>query len=354
MDLIVRNSKFEVVHILDVFETLIWTDRYDSYGDFEISTKVDANIINNIKRKYYLESSGSDSTMIVEDLVIDDDVENGSKLTISGRSLESILDRRIIWGMRSYNGNFQTCIETLLNENVISPSIADRKISNFVFQRSTDPAVTSLTIDKQWTGDNLYDVIVEECQIRNLGFKVILDDQNRFVFSLYSGVDRSYDQTDNPYVIFSNKFENLINASYLESDQIYKNVTLIAGQGEGSARAYTTYGSGSGLERRELFTDARDISKTKSDNTEYTTAEYNKLLQARGEANMLEYEELSSFTGNLEKTNAYEYRKDYDMGDIVQVSSAYGFEGKTRIIEMIQTYDQNGYSMYPAFSMIDD
>lgn len=354
MDLTIRNKSFEVIHILDVFEDLVWTDRYDSYGNFEINSPVDSTLLSHLERKFYLESEDSEKTMIVENIQIDDDVEKGSRITISGRSLESILDRRIIWGRRNYNGNFQNCIEALLNENVISPKIADRKIPNFIFQRSSDPKVTSLTIDKQWTGDNLYDVIVEECQLRDLGFKVILDSSNRFVFSLYSGVDRSYDQTDNPYVIFSNKFENLINADYFESDQTYKNITLIGGQGEGSERIYTTYGSGSGLDRRELFTDARDISKTKEDDTEYTTAEYNKLLQARGADDLLDYEEISSFAGTVEKFSAYEYRKDYDMGDIVQIGSEYGFSGKTRIVEMIHTYNQNGYSIYPTFSMIDE
>ena len=38
-------------------------------------------------------------------------------------------------------------------------SIADRKISNFVFVPSTDPKITSLKIDNQYTGDCLYDVV---------------------------------------------------------------------------------------------------------------------------------------------------------------------------------------------------
>lgn len=355
MDLIVRNTSFEIIHILDVFEDLVWADRYDYYGDFELTTKLDGEIVKNVQRKYYLETANSDRTMIVETVSIDDDAVNGSVISISGRSLESILDRRIVWKMRSYNGNLQNCIQALLNENVINPSIADRKIPNFIFQPSTDPKVTSISIDRQWTGDNLLDVIVELCQTYDLGFKVVLDSSNRFVFSLYAGADRSYDQTDNPYVIFSNSFENLINANYLESDKNYKNVTLIGGQGEGSERIYTTYGSGSGLERRELFTDARDISKMKDDDTEYTTAEYNALLQARGKEDLLDWEEIATFAGEVEKANAYEYRVDYNLGDIVQIQSEYSFEGRTRVSEMIQTYSQNGgYTMYPTFSMIDE
>lgn len=97
----------------------------------------------------------------------------------------------------------------MLNECIISPSIADRKISNFVFVPSTDPKITSLKIDNQYTGDCLYDVIKGLCEENNIGFKIVLTDENKFAFSLYAGVDRSYEQTENPYVVFSPNFENI-------------------------------------------------------------------------------------------------------------------------------------------------
>lgn len=84
----------------------------------------------------------------------------------------------------------------MLNECIISPSIADRKISNFVFVLSTDPKITRLKIDNQYTGDCLYDVIKGLCEENNIGFKIVLTDENKFAFSLYAGVDRSYEQTE--------------------------------------------------------------------------------------------------------------------------------------------------------------
>lgn len=155
--------------------------------------------------------------------------------------------------------------QTMLNENIISPSIADRKISNFTFKPSTDNKVTGLTIDNQYTGDDLYTVIKGLCEENNIGFKIILTDDNKFEFSLYAGADRSYDQTENPYVVFSPNFENIINSNYYSSNANLKNVTLVAGEGEGASRKTTVVGSGSGLDRRELFTDARDISSDTED-----------------------------------------------------------------------------------------
>lgn len=114
----------------------------------------------------------------------------------------------------------------MLNENIISPSIADRKISNFTFKPSTDNKVTGLTIDNQYTGDDLYTDIKGLCEENNIGFKIILTDDNKFEFSLYAGADRSYDQTENPYVVFSPNFENIINSNYYSSNANLKNVTL--------------------------------------------------------------------------------------------------------------------------------
>lgn len=260
MNLFLLNKDLEPIAVLDDYISLIWTDRYQKCGDFELVLPTSSKILGLIQQDYYLWNSNSEHVMIIEKLLIESDVDDGSSMTVSGRSLESILDRRIIWGLKTLSGNFQNGVQELLNENVISPSNASRKISNFVFEASTDSAITDLTINAQYTGDNLYDTICSICADRGIGFKVTLSDDKKFVFKLYAGTDRSYRQNKVPWVIFSPKFDNLISSNYLESRSGLKNVTLVGGEGEGTERRYTAVGSTAGLERRELFTDARDIS----------------------------------------------------------------------------------------------
>lgn len=196
-------------------------------------------LLDYIKQDYYLQSKESEHVMIVEKIQITSDTEDGNHVTVTGRSLESILDRRIVWGQKLLSGNLQNGIKTLLNENVISPSDSNRKIPNFIFKESTDPAITKLKLEAQYTGDNLYDVIQKICEEQGIGFKITLNDEKQFVFELYAGSDRSYDQTENPYVIFSPKFENIINSNYIESKASLKTVTLVGGEGEGADRRYT-------------------------------------------------------------------------------------------------------------------
>lgn len=354
MDLLILNKNLEVISVFDVFESLIWTDRYCGYGDFEIHTRVTDDILDIMQEDFYVRlMTQSDHAMIIEDREINSNSEDGEYITISGRSLESILDRRIVWGQTVLSGNFQSAIQKLLNENVISPSITDRKISNFIFETSTDPAITSLTVDAQFMWTNLYETIYQLCQEKNVGFKISISSTNQFIFKLYAGADRSYGQTTNPYVTFSPKFDNLITTNYFESKKILKNVTLVTGEGEGSERKATIVGSGASLERRETYTDASDLSQT-VDEVVMTDEEYAAQLSQRGQLALSEFGVQHAFDSQVETDLMYIYGKDFFMGDVVQVQSGYGLESSSRVIELIISQDLNGVEVYPTFETVDD
>lgn len=354
MDLIVLNKNLDAVSIVDTYESFIWTDRYYAYGDFELYESMTEKLLDSLQQDFYIQNRDSEHVMIIEKIQIQSDTENGNHVTITGRSLESILERRIVWGQRVLSGNFQNAIQTLLNENIISPSDSSRKISNFVFKASIDPLITQLKIDAQYTGDNLYDVIQKACEEAGIGFKVTLNENKQFVFELYAGTNRSYDQTVNPYVIFSPNFENIINSNYIESKASLKTVTLVGGEGEGAARRYATVGGGSGLDRRELFTDARDISSDIGDGETLTDAEYIAQLQQRGKEKLAENTNVVTFEGETETTIMFKYGEDFFNGDIVQIANEYGHETKARILEVVTSEDENGFSVYPTFKTISE
>ena len=352
MDIWVLDKTLEANDIVDTFNSLIWTDRYDEYGDFEIYTSVTDQALSLLQMDYYLQSRSSEHVMIIEEVLIDTDPENGNSVTITGRSLESLLSRRIVWTQTLLDGSVQDCIKKLLDENVISPKDVNRKIPNFVFETSVEKAVTEPKITAQFTGDNLYDVISEICRLTGLGFKVTLNDKKQFVFKLYAGADRTYAQTENPYVVFSPKFENIANSNYLESKKEYKNVALVAGEGAGAERKTTSVGEGSGLERRELFVDARDISTTTEDNVTLSDEEYKKQLAQRGDEKLAESVAAQSFEGQVEMTKMFEYGKDFFIGDIVQIANEYGRESRARISEIVTAIDTQGTVTYPTLSTV--
>lgn len=353
MELLVLNTAFESIALLDSYESLIWTDRYNEYGDFEIYFPMDKKLLGYLKPDNYLWLNESEHTMIIEDIRINSDVEDGDHLIVTGRSIESILDRRVIYWQRITTGSLQEQIENIIYENIIDPSDADRKIDNFTFKSSADSKVTSLKIDTQFIGDDLYSVVKSVCKENNIGFKVVLTSNNKFEFSLYAGTDRSYDQDTNPYVVFSPNYENIINSNFYSSKSNFKNVSLIGGEGEGSNRRMAKVGSGTGLERREIFTDARDISST-TESGEMNESDYIAQLEKRGSQDLSEHTETTAFEGEVEATKLFKYGEDFFIGDIIQIADGYGNEAPAYISELVISNNDEGLSIYPTFESISN
>ena len=123
-------------------------------------------------------------------------------------------------------------------------------------------------------------------------------------------------------------------------------MALIGGEGEGTARKYQSIGDSEGFDRYELFVDANDIS---SNDGEISLTDYNKLLIERGNEKITENTFVESYTGEVETTLTYVYKKDYDLGDIVETVNEYGMEATPRIIEIIESENENGLRVVPTF-----
>lgn len=349
MEILVLDYDFTVICVVDFFKSLIWTDRYYKYGDFELVVPIDLSALDNLTLGRYLKYEGSEHIMCIEVVEPVTDAEEGNTLRITGRSLETILERRIVWTQTTVTGSLQNGIKKLINDAIISPVMPERAISNFIFEDSSDPAITDLTLDAQYTGDEIYSIVQTVCETCNIGFKITLTDNNKLKFSLYSGADRTYAQYENPYVIFSPSFENLVSSRYFASLVNLKNVTLVAGEGEGLERKTYVVGEGSGINRRELYTDARDLSSD-SEEVPLTTEEYNLLLEQRGTEKLSENTYVESFEGQVEPLQMFTYGKDFFIGDTVQIENEYGIEGTVCITEFIMSQNEGGLEFYPTFT----
>lgn len=356
MDVIVLNKQFIAVATFDTFKSILWTERYREYGDFEIYTPVTLQSILDFQKGYYLLRKDSEKVMIIEKTKMDLSVEDGNQYIITGRSLESILDRRIVWDQTRIQGNLQNGIKKLLEDAIIDPTDESRKIPNFVFKASTDEAVTSCTIDIQFTGDNLYEAIVEMCASCDLGFKITLSTDNELVFELYAGKHRDYSQNANPFITFSPKFDNLESSSYVSSDETLRTIALVAGEGEGADRTRITTSlyetPYTGLERRELYVDARDISSTDGD-TQISAEDYQKLLETRGLSYLIDYMSTEEFEGSVNPYSMFVYGRDYFVGDVVQIENEFGIQAKVRITEIIRSSATDGDTLVPTFEILE-
>lgn len=350
MDLYVLNTNFERVVPIDSYESLVWTDRFRETGDFELYCFPEAKIIADCQVDYYLENTESEHLMIIDTRKITTDVDDGDRFVLTGESLESILRRRVVWKETNSSGTVQDVVEGLLNDSIISPELEERKIPNFVFVHNDDPIVEGISIVKEFKiGDNLYELINKICEENGIGFKITLSEDKQFQFMLYSGVDRSYDQNDVPYVIFSSEYDNVISSEYSYSKNEAKNVCLISANDKDNNEKVKYAGEADGLMRREMHIDGSDVPTKDSLDHDYSTSEFETMLVNRARKELISYEPKEIFEGEVDASSIFVYGEDFLLGDILQVANAYGMEGPSLVKEIIWSYDNNGRSCYPTF-----
>ena len=354
----VLDSDFGSIGILDKYSSFIWTDRYSDAGDFELCLPVTVKYAQDIKEDMFLSIPTSDRTMIVESIKIITDREEGNTYNITGKSLESILDRRIVWKQTQVSGSVQNAIHLLIDDAIINPTDARRRIPNFRFIESVDPKVLSATYSDiaQYKGDSLFDVVKKVCNAFHLGFKITYN--NGYLdFMLYAGKDRSYRQNKNSYVVFSPNNDNLCNSNFLKSIKNYKNVLRIAGEGEGATQTFITHylefdddhaSEKIGLARREIYIDCHDVSSVTSSNTVMDVQQYSNTLVQKGIEKLVDLVPETAFEGEIDSTVNYKYREDYDVGDICSIQNEYGMRDDVRVTEVVQTWEADGYTCIPT------
>lgn len=344
----VKNQNFERVGLVEGFESLIWTKRYAEWGDFELYLPASAEVLSLLTQDRYLAREDDKSVMVIEKIEVATDAEDGNHLIVSGRSFESILNRRVVWNQVSYRGTAEGIIGALLKASFLHPTDSKRKVSGMSY---TAVASDSGSIRMQFTGTNIYDAVSEICKTYGLGFRMGED----LAFTVYKGLDRSQGQSVNPRVIFSPRFDNLLSTDYYNDRTDYKTVVRIAGEGEGSQRVYRTYPASteeSGVDRRECFIDARDIQSETADGETLTPDEYAAELDARAAEEYSTHRGETSFSGEIEPSATFKYKEDYDLGDIVTVQNEYGMTENCRITEVIENWDSNGYKVIPKYERV--
>lgn len=355
----VMGQDLSTLGLVDEYVSMIWKPSYSEVGDFEIYLAVEKEKIDLLRKNRYLvrktditvDDDGNTTykkVMIIKGIEVITDTETGNFLKVTGRELKYILHSRIVWRQTTLTGTAEEAIRKLIKENAIEPTDSKRKIPTLVLE---DVAGLKDSIEKQVTGEHLDEVVTEICSTYGYGWEVYIKNET-MITRVYKGVNRSYEQSENPYVVFSDEFENLYNTEYQESVEKYANTTLIGGEGEGTERTFATVGEeNSGLDRYEVFTDARDVSSNSGSDDEIPAEQYNLMLQERGKENLSEYAITEGFRGEVISDDRFKYGIDFDLGDTVTVKNEYGIQRNTTVVSAIEYDDETGEKLLPQFNM---
>lgn len=354
MDIYVLNKQYQQIAVIDAFVSVIWTTRYFTNGDFELYLQAKEGSLDVLQEGFYLvreqdysTTGRMDNVMIIEAREIVTDAENGDNLIITGKCLKSLLKRRVVSEQTVLQGTVLNCLKQLLDESIINPTVTARKINNFAL--GADLFTDSTKMKKQITGKNLLEAFEEICTTYGIGYDIYLYNSTFYLY-FYKGVNRSYDQSVNAHVVVSEEFDNLLSSDYKQSKEDYANVAYVAGEGEGNARKKAMVGTATGLDRYEVWVDARNAS---SNEGEISDAEYNAMLIADGQEQLAEMGVQTMLSGEIINDVSFKIGIDYFLGDIIQFENNYGISAATRIIEVIYNEDETGINVIPTFAEME-
>src|SRR5436190_4933863 len=100
MELAVLNSSFKRKRLIENWNSLVWTERYSSFGDFQLVSNHISDVLELLPLGGPLDPptlvsiEGSTVPMVVESHKIEKPKNGINQIVTTGRSFETILDRR--------------------------------------------------------------------------------------------------------------------------------------------------------------------------------------------------------------------------------------------------------------------
>lgn len=324
MELYVFNADRELLGVIEAYEHLQWTRRYSACGGFTLRAIANADNLGLLQMGHILWKSDDAEAGIIDHIELN--AQEQEYITVSGRFATRLLGRRIIWQTEMLQGNLSTAVAQLLSNHVITPADPDRVIKGVSF--ASEPLSHTVTIQVSYK--NLLTTIEELCAAYDVGLRTAFDPASGlFTVTLYEGNLTS--------AVFSKEFENLTEQVYTHSARDYASVALVGGEGEGELRTMVTAGFGNGLDRYEVFVDAKALR------SEDFGEEYAAALMQHGEFKLNDLQMARSFDATLHEHGNLRYKEDFDLGDIVTVAAnRWSVTMQTRITEIEETYDSEG------------
>ncbi|BCI60853.1 siphovirus ReqiPepy6 Gp37-like family protein [Solibaculum mannosilyticum] len=342
MELYVFNPQLNFLGVIDTFSSLRWRRKYYSTGEMELHCAVTSKNQKILAPENIIARGDAVESGVIEGVTMEDSMDGGETIAVTGRFLSSYFDRRIVHTITNISGTVEAAMRRLVNENCISPTDATRIIP--LLELGTLNGFAE-QCEFQVSYKNLLTYLENLSTISSIGFRVRADFHRKsLVFETYQGLDRSFLQSDRPRMMFSDEYDNLKSSTYQYNAAAYKNYALVGGEGEGNDRIMVSIGDAQGLDRRELWVDAKS---NRADGI--TDDEYRKILAEAGAVKLAESVIVENMEATIEETVGQGYRTKWDLGDIVSCGKQkWDIAMTVRITEIEEIYENGVQQIVPV------
>ncbi|HBY19988.1 MAG: hypothetical protein A2Y24_01415 [Clostridiales bacterium GWE2_32_10] len=341
------NTGFEMVGQINSYESLVIERIWNGIGEFRLKLNANTKYAEKLEYNYIIiPKKDYHKAFIIEYKKLTQGAGGKGEeiLEVKGRSLTSILKKRILYPLSSQNdytntGKAETIIKDIVDKNFITTT-AGRKINLLKIENNQNRG-NNTSIVARYT--DCIDEITKLANTSSLGFRIDIDVVlGKWIFKVLQGINRVATQSQNRRVIFSAEFNSIQDQEYTRDRYNTRTQAIVGGEGTGISRVIVETGNKTGLDREELFIDAGDIPGT--DATAVSK------LSERGNQELVKYKELLTLETTVLQKSPFKYEEHWDLGDFVTVmSKKWVLTLDAQIVKVEEIYESGKIEIKPTF-----
>lgn len=322
MDIYALDKDFKLIAIGLPYSNLQWNRKYYEAGDFmlEISAKIyDSSWA-------YIGTANRPELGMIQKVQLFG--EGDVNVLLSGFFCEKMLDDKTCYPR--YIGDVSKT-ETAVR-NIFTKYKDDLPIQ---LAPANEPLMGDRT-QSDFSDDQLGDKLYRILESRELSYRVLYDYvNNKLMFGVWSGVDRTQSQDKNSFQTFSTEFGNLVDKTIDFDESAYKNYAIVPVKADDNGKEQATYyyDLSSGGYKKEIVFDYR-ASRPDEDQTE---AEFKDGILQEVKERLLSYAKIEDV--NIQLAGNAGYMESYDLGDKCDVIlTDVDIQMESRIIEIYEVF----------------
>lgn len=369
--------------IIEGYNSMIWTERYQDPGDFELKTPLVTQTWNLLPELSFISLRDSKEVMFVEDHSIGRDSEGWPELTITGRTLDAYFENREVLGdyqkkhkMAQIYSLAEAALVVIWNsfindtgQDVMHADARGLSVYGVLPGVVVSDSTTLVSfIRRRWTHkDSASEPIFRFIRRGRLGVRMIRPNSlnanivtvsstlgNKGIitrnlvantsllrFDLFNGVDRSREQSINEPVIFHFDSGHIDDPKYLFSIKNEKNRIRVTSS-VGDQLFYRDGIINTGFDRRHLIHDVG------TPGTDESVTEFQADFDSFAEEALDEHDRVNLIDGEISLQAPYKYGTHYSLGDKVTLLAEYDIEQTMMVGEYVRTEDIAGDRGYPG------